>query len=325
MIVPQFWAEGRAEHREGRRQTTVRRFGWSDASLADAEAKASVRAEEALKRILAGERLPRKERKRPYNVGEGVPIREEIVERLGDALVTRNSYGARCLNTPNVLFADIDFPTGPGGRLYLLLFASYLLAAGATGWFTRSIGAGFAVVLVALFTVRGLAHSFHRMYQRTHGGPELVAQGRIAAFLDRNRDWAFRLYRTPAGLRLLATHRTFRPDDPEVRECFQALGVDRLYAAMCLNQQCFRARVSANPWRIGLADHLRPRPGVWPVAPERMAERRAWVEKYEAAARGHAACRFVEALGSGVTHPDARRVQEWHDQLSRATTELPLA
>jgi len=36
-----------------------------------------------------------------------VPIREEIVSRHGDTIITRNSYGARCLNTPNALFADI--------------------------------------------------------------------------------------------------------------------------------------------------------------------------------------------------------------------------
>ncbi|MEQ1893799.1 MAG: hypothetical protein ABL998_14750, partial [Planctomycetota bacterium] len=33
---------------------------------------------------------------------EGVPIREEIVSEHDAAVITRNGYGARCLNTPNV-------------------------------------------------------------------------------------------------------------------------------------------------------------------------------------------------------------------------------
>ena len=36
MIVPQFWAEARLQHRAHRKQVTVRRFGWSDLSQEDA-------------------------------------------------------------------------------------------------------------------------------------------------------------------------------------------------------------------------------------------------------------------------------------------------
>src|SRR5699024_5859258 len=122
-------------------------------------------------------------------------------------------------------------------------------------------------------------------------------RARIARFLESHPDWSLRLYRTPAGLRLLAMHRPFAPDDPEVAECFAALGVDPAYARMCLRQRCFRARVSAKPWRIGIDDHIQPRRGAWPVAPEWEAPRAAWVARYEEAAQGYAACRFVETLG----------------------------
>jgi hypothetical protein len=74
-----------------------------------AQVNADERAQEALQRLLSGEKLPRREPKVPYNGGEGVPIREEIVSRHGETIITRNSYGARCLNTPNVLVADVDF------------------------------------------------------------------------------------------------------------------------------------------------------------------------------------------------------------------------
>ena len=43
MIVPQFWAEGRLQHRAKGRQVTVRRFGWSDVSQDEAQANADAR------------------------------------------------------------------------------------------------------------------------------------------------------------------------------------------------------------------------------------------------------------------------------------------
>src|SRR6185295_15118966 len=43
MIVPKFWAEARLPHREPGRQVTVRRFGWSDTSEAEAQAHAETR------------------------------------------------------------------------------------------------------------------------------------------------------------------------------------------------------------------------------------------------------------------------------------------
>jgi hypothetical protein len=110
MIVPLFWAEGRARDRSSGRQVTVRRWGWSDLSQADAQRHADDRARADLERLLAGEQVRRREFRVAYNGADGVPIREEIVSRHGETLVTRNGYGALCINTPDVLFADIDFP-----------------------------------------------------------------------------------------------------------------------------------------------------------------------------------------------------------------------
>jgi len=114
-------------------------------------------------------------------------------------------------------------------------------------------------------------------------------------------------------------------DEPAVAECFEKLGADPIYARMCFNQGCFRARVSAKPWRIGVHDHIRPRTGAWPVAPEQQAMRSAWIESYEQAARNHSSCRYLETIGSSVEHPSARAVQVLHDELSQANTPLPSA
>jgi hypothetical protein len=325
MIVPRYWAESRLRHRDRTRQVTIRRFGWSDASQADAETHAEARARAALDRVLAGEALPRREPKVPYNGAEGVPIREEIVDRQGDAIVTRNAYGARCLNVPDILFADVDFPDGPPARLACGVPLALLIGAIAAGIASGRAWVGVVLAIAAVFLGFGLATTLHRLAQALRGGPEAVARARIARFLESRPDWSLRLYRTPAGLRLLAMHRPFAPDDPEVAECFTALGVDPVYVVMCERQKCFRARVSAKPWRIGIDDHICPRRGAWPVAPHWEAPRAAWVARYEAAAQGHAACRFVETLGSLMTHSATRRVQAWHDALCRAESGLPIA
>lgn len=336
MIVPKFWAEGRVQHREKRKQVTIRRYGWSDTSQAEAQAHADARAAEALARVLAGEKLHRRDHKIPYNGAEGLPIREEVLSTHGDVVITRNSYGAHCLNTPNVLFADVDLeePTGWAwmavfGVSVVLTAVLYPIVRNSAEWPLGDMG-----LLVMLFIVICLAGMFLavRLQKRAAssrprkpGGPEEVALARVREFSARHPDWCLRVYRTPAGFRVLAAHSTFAASQPEVAEFFSSLGVDSVYRRMCLNQQCFRARLTAKPWRVGMAAHMRPRPGVWPIKPEQVSVRAAWVAEYERAANGFAACRFVETLGSAIVHPDVRPVIDLHDSQSRALSQLPLA
>jgi hypothetical protein len=325
MIVPRFWAESRLQQREKGKQVTVRRFGWSDASAADAQAHADARAGEAMSRVLAGEQLNRRDPKVPYNGAAGLPIREEIVARHGETIVTRNSYGARCLNTPDVLFVDIDFEPRSTLRSGFAVFTVLVALAIAIAWSSASKVTGVVLVVLAMLVAGVVNRALHRIVLALRGGPERIARTRINRFLADHPDWSLRLYRTPAGLRVLVTHRPFAPDDPAVQACFAALDADPVYAAMCRNQQCFRARVSAKPWRIGVPGHMRPRPGVWPVAPERLPLRSAWIEAYERAAASFAACSFIESVGSGSVHAAVRPVQELHDQLCAATSGRPIA
>lgn len=323
MIVPQYWAEARVQHKGRRRQITVRRFGWSDASQTEAQAHAEQRAWQALEDVRDGEPLARREPRVPYNGAEGVPIREEVVERHGASVITRNAYGARCLNTPDVLFVDIDFQQGPSQRFAQGLFAAIALPALLLGWLLQSATLLAALLCLALFVASVLPERLHGLFLAFHGGAGALARRRVGRFLAAHPEWNLRLYRTPAGMRVLATQRTFASDDPAVAACFAALGADPLYARMCLRQRCFRARLSAKPWRIGIAG--RRGLGHWPVAAERLPLRRHWVERYEARAQDYAACRFVESLGSGVIDPAVAAVLRLHDELSGAGSQRPLA
>jgi hypothetical protein len=325
VIVPQYWAEARVRQRGGGKQVSVRRFGWSDASEADAQAMAEARARDDLQRIVAGASLQRREPRVAYNGADGVPIREEVLARHDDVVITRNAYGARCLNTPNVLIADVDLPLRPRGGLVVLVAGALLVLTAAVAWSTSSWQLLLFGMVGTVLLAPMLARLAHRLRMSLLGGPATLARRRIERFAARHPSWHLRLYRTPAGFRVLALHRLFAPSDPEVDACFGALAVDSLYARMCRNQQCFRARLTAKPWRIGMPDRMRPRPGVWPVAAERRAAREAWIADYERRAEGHAACQFVARFGSGTVHPAALTVQRLHDDACRAGTTLPLA
>lgn len=328
MIVPQFWAEARVQRPREKKQSqiTVRRFGWSDKNQEAAELMAQQRAQEALQNIIAGKTLlQRREPKIPYNGAEGVPIREEVLSRHGEVVITRNSYGAHCLNTPDVLFADIDYEIAPRFRFVVMTFVLLVLVSALTcAWFRSG-----ALVLVSAFVVIVLSYPLAVFWHKTalslRGGPERLAKKRIASFVRRHPDWHLRSYQTPAGLRILVLHRTFKPDEPEVADFFAALGVDPVYAKMCRNQQCFRARVSPKPWRMGLSRHMRPRPGVWPVKAEHLEVRNAWIRDYEAAATRFASCKFLEALGNSFTDPKAAKVCDLHDRMSQALSGREIA
>jgi len=326
MIVPQYWAEGRLQHRSRGRQVTVRRFGWSDVSQQEAQAHADARTREAFDRVLAGEPLARREDKVPYNGAVGVPIREEIVARDGDSVITRNSYGALCLNTPHALFVDVDFDDPrPDAAMKRKVRLPLLALAIIAGLLTGSWWVGAVAIVVAMVLAGGMIRRLHAARVRRDGGPEAWADARVEAFAAAHPDWCLRQYRTPAGFRLLVMHRPFDPSESDVEACFAALKTDPLYALMCVRQHCFRARVSPKPWRIGIARHLRPRPGTWPIKPERMAERRQWVADYERRSEGFAACRYVRTLGDGPTDPGIDAVRALHDRLCHADSTLPLA
>ena len=319
MIVPEYWAEARKQHRHAGKQVTVRRFGWSDESQAAAEAMAESRAVVALAQLTSGQDVPRREPKIPYNGAQGVPIREEVLARHGDVVITRNAYGARCLNTPDVLFADVDFRATPDVRYRRALIAAAIVVAAVLGWQLQSGLMAGVVAIAGVATAWPLASLFDRALINTKDSTEQEAMARVRAFMLDHPAWGLRVYRTPAGLRLLATHRLFSPSEVEVQDFFSKVGADPIFVRMCMNQKCFRARLTAKPWRMGMTTAIRPRPGVWPVRPERLKERAAWVAVYEQRAADFSACQFVDALGSGAIDSKVAEVVALHDAESRAT------
>lgn len=325
MQIPEHWVEARIVGAVNGKQRVIRRFGWSDTSAEAAHEMAQRRAHEALRELRSGKTVSRRERKLPYG-GAGLPIREQVLARRGDVVITRNSYGARCLNVPDVLFADLDLDVGLSRLQWAWLLASVASLA-LSVWSLRLPGCWTMVaVLWVPLTVFAARASWLRRQNRTRFRALRMRRliDRVHAYVRVHPEVRFAVYETPAGLRVLALHRTFEATSPVAVELLTALGSDPAYVQMCQLQACFRARVSGKPWRMAVR-HIRPRPGVWPVHPDRRALREQWVGVYEAAAQRFAACRFREQLGEGKVAARCVDVQRLHDELSRAHSDLPLA
>lgn len=323
MIVPSYWAEARTTTRVKGREIALRRYGWSDSSAADAQTQAELRVAEAAQRAASGETVSRRDLKLTYNGAQGLPIREEVLARHGEAVITRNAYGARCLNVPDLLIADVDFETEP--PLALKLGAKLIMVLGGIGVAMAFHGA-LAGMALGLATYLLGSRLVRWPLQRRVDSCAARAKARVQAFIADHPKWRLRVYRTPAGLRLIAVHERFTARSDASRSFMEAIGADPVYVRMCLNQNCFRARLTAKPWRIGIADHLKPRPGVWPIRPERMAAREAWVRRYEREAESFAACHYEETLGHGPEDPGLAPLVALHDAESKALDDIrPLA
>jgi hypothetical protein len=326
MIVPEYWAEAREQVRHKGRTVTVRRYGWSDESVEAAQAHATARTREALDAILSGAALPRRELRTNYGTA-GVPIREQIVARHGDVVITRNSYGALCLNTPDVLFADVDMAERPTGcAISIGVFVIVAAIGFAAGLFAWHWLAGVALAIMAVWAVNRIALRRRQAAFDLDGGAEARALALVDAFSASHPDWHLRVYRTPAGLRVLAMHRTFQPDDADAATLFSALQADHLYTVMCKVQHCFRARLTPKPWRIGIDQRIRPPVAAWSAEQATLPERLTWIAGYEQRSSGHAACRYLRSLGdTSRVDPKAEHVRALHDEMAGADRDVPLA
>jgi hypothetical protein len=156
-------------------------------------------------------------------------------------------------------------------------------------------------------------------------GAESLADASIAkadAWARRQPGWGWRVYRTQAGLRLLATHQLFHPEDPTCQEVFQATGCDPLYQKLCQTQRCFRARLTPKPWRCELPNP----PSRWPFDDARDEKRYSqWDARYQSACAAWATCQLVKTVGSGEIHEAIAPLIALHDDVSRVRSNLPLA
>ncbi|MCL4201187.1 MAG: hypothetical protein KJ000_01745 [Pirellulaceae bacterium] len=288
MKIPKYWAKAEAEEtdREGRK-IAVSCWRWADESQSQAQQAALAAAKRAVASLLRGDRLDH------YAYGQ-TPLREEVLNELRDATgeplvaVTRNRYGAIVLNTARAAFIDMDFPPA-----------------------------------TAAATVRSL---FTRWWGKPAASPESQQEAEIWTRLEQyaaeRPERGFRVYRTCAGVRALATGDLFDPASPTTLAMLERLQADPLYVRLCKGQGCFRARLSPKPWRCG----CEPNRVAWPreePAPQTLFER--WEAQYAASQESYATCRLLGTIGNPRVHPELEPIIQLHDHLTRCQQDKPLA
>ena len=79
----------------------------------------------------------------------------------GATIITRNAYGARCLNTPNVLFADVDADVAvPPWVLSGVGLVS--MAVGAYVWRQWDIAVALLAWVLGFIVLTTAVHLLHR-------------------------------------------------------------------------------------------------------------------------------------------------------------------
>jgi hypothetical protein len=259
---------------------------WSFQSMAEAQALANQAAQQLADRFRAGGYPPRHGGYYPNR-----PFREQVLQELRNsagqihAVVTRNSYGCLVLNTVRVMFVDIDLPEPkPSGGFFKRLFGKPDMSSAVT--------------------------------------PEAEALVRIENWTRGHSAWGWRIYRTRAGLRLLATQGPVEAASEVSDGVFEALGADPLYRKLCKAQKCFRARLTPKPWRCGIQD----KPERWPWLEEEQAKRfQKWEAQYLRCAAEWATCALIRQIGNPGVHPEVQALLNLHDSATRADSKLQLA
>lgn len=285
MNFPQFWARGK--------NGGFICWRWSANSMAEAQALAVQAAGQLAERFRTGTFRNAGASGGGYYPNR--PMREQVLQSIKDgageiaAVVTRNSYGCQVLNTARVMFVDIDLPEPiPPAR----------------GLFSRLFGKPAPVPPPPPSDELNLALTKVEAWTRSH--PE----------------WGWRIYRTRAGLRLLATQDLVIADSPVADEVLAALGSDPLYRKLCQTQKCFRARLTPKPWRCG----IHRKPARWPWLSDREeAKFNQWEARYQTDSVKWSTCEFIRAIGCAVVHPEVQGIVKLHDEATRVEAKLPLA
>jgi hypothetical protein len=160
-----------------------------------------------------------------------------------------------------------------------------------------------------------------RLFGGGKADPAAETLERVRATCVRFPRTSFRIYRTAAGLRLMATDLLLDPASAQAREMLEAFGADESFTKLCRLQSSFRARLSPKPWRCGCTLP----PGRHPREPAEQLAHTRWLQEYEAATRGKAVCALVESVGPGRVLPEVQPVVEEHDRSCRVGQPLTLA
>lgn len=286
MRIPRYWKKGefKGVGPLGKPITYVA-WGWSDESLEQAAEKGSERAYTAFR----NHNRPKTSQQYEYL---DIPLREAIEDILyykdkETARITRNRYGALVLNAAQVLFVDIDLHRPR--------------VEGAMNWFRFQLSSAYR--------------------ERLLKESENLILNSIIEWSLKQPNRSFRFYRTKAGFRILFTDQLYHPESDEVATIFEEFNSDPLYQKLTKRQQCFRARLTPKPWRIGMK---KPNTAPSDLEGSRFDSFASWVEKYDEKRADFSVCSLIRIFGAENLHiPEVEQVLRYHDEYC-CRGDLPL-
>jgi hypothetical protein len=217
------------------------------------------------------------------------PICEELVERIDEHnVITRNRYGALVLNSENHVFLDVDF-AAPQRAPSLL---SRLFSA--------------------------VAHAGKARDDATTLRQKCIDRVLLAARMSAFSHLRYRIYGTKRGLRIFVSGARIPAQSVFMDELCKVFAVDERYALLCRQQNCFRARLTPKPARLGLGY---PSGLSFPYVAADAARFAAWLQGYNERSSSYATCHLLTELG----RPQMTSVLALHDKLCKVDSTLPLA
>lgn len=313
-----------------------------------------------------------------YGFSENGLIEGNLENRLADSqlIITRNSYGAQVANINNIAIIDVDhddllpqkFPDSYDKQGFMgvsiidksqpssmkikvwAFILVFILIASNIAW----LGLSWFWLLVIMVGVT--AYLWQQASKKDQARAQKYADD-VASLLPFITDLiqqrvashpkeSFRLYETPAGFRIIATHDTATPNDNLVAQWFAYFHADANYVRLCQAQQCFRARLTAKPWRMSEVKNNKltkdiPARDFWfaesngvddqkAQTQKELVARQQWVDYYDEYAKNYRACRYIESFAGfdadhQLKHNVIQTFIDWHDSACQVSKDLRLA
>jgi hypothetical protein len=159
-------------------------------------------------------------------------------------------------------------------------------------------------------------------FRNRNQGPWQTTFDDLCIVLANERQIGFRIYRTAAGFRVLATTREFEPESEFTKELMTSVGADAAFVHLCVTQKTFRARLTPKPWRCGTTRPPNQYPRISAKEQHCFAE---WLACYDRASRDRATCQFLDQIGPAETHERVAPIIKFHDRHTKAFQALELA
>lgn len=136
--------------------------------------------------------------------------------------------------------------------------------------------------------------------------------------LPKYKYFSFRLYETCNGYRLLVTNQNFDARSTETYKIMRDFNVDYIYLHLCVQQNCFRARLTPKPFRIAQKEIKLIYPNRSNEAEMKLSN---WVYEYDKKSDNFATCKLIKSYGKPVYN----KAINYHDRISKINYNQKLA